>query len=195
VNNRRVVRRLLRGAFAVLGAVIIVFVVSVMFVFLVPIPSRAVPMAAMIVFSGPEVFRPALHPPAATVWPAVSWIMIAVGFGIATRNVASRARVCGHAVVVVLAWLAWQEALANRYISNDWRRAKDRDLERGFLDQRESVRRSNRLHSSSVGVRHIEANAGDYQGVPFQSNVTVFWGFDQDGRLIDAWAWRTTDGL
>jgi len=42
---------------------------------------------------------------------------------------------------------------------------------------------------------NIQANAGDFQGVPFQSNVTILWGFDQDGKLIDAWAWRTTNGL
>jgi hypothetical protein len=225
---------MLRGTIAVLVVVIAVFTVSIFCVFLVPL-SRAVPtpvskaiaLAEVITFSGPEVFRPAIHPPAASVWPTVSWTLIAVGFGIATRNVASRARVFGYAVVVVFAWLSWQEALASRYISNDWRRGKDADLqqriladtplgssisqveqvirrkgwervrvdrEHGFLDKRQRARRSG-LSPQTVGAMHIQADAGDFQGVPFQSNVTIFWGFGPDGKLIDAWAWRTTNGL
>jgi hypothetical protein len=228
VNNQVVLTRLLRGAFAVLAVVIAIFVVSVVSVFFVPIPSRALGLAMFLVLSGPEVFRPALHPAAPSAWPAVGWIVIAVGFGIATRNVTSRLRVFGYAVVVVFAWLSWQEALVNRYISNDWRRGKDADLQQriftetplgssmsqvedvirregwdriridrahGFLDQRERRARRSGTLPQTVGMMSIQANAGDFQGVPFQSNVTVFWGFDQDGKLIDAWAWRTTDAL
>ncbi len=226
--------RLLRGTIALLVVVVAVFIVSILCVFFVPLPqalpkpvSQAIALSEQIVFSGPGVFQPAAHPPAPSVWPTVSWILIAVGFGTATKNVASRARVFGYAVVVVVAWLSWQEVLASRYISNDWRRGKDADLqqrvlaetpvgssmshveevirrkgwgrvridrEHGFLDQREHTRRS-RLSPQTVGVMHIEADAGDFQGVPFQSNVTIFWGFDRDGKLIDAWAWRTTNGL
>src|SRR4051812_12033004 len=95
--------------------------------------SQAIVLAETLVVSGPEVFRPAVHPPAPGVWPAASWILIAAAVGIATRNVASRARVLGYAVVVVLVWLSWQEALASRYISNDWRRGKDADLQQRVL--------------------------------------------------------------
>ncbi len=129
-------------------------------------------------------------------------------------------------ILVAFAWLSWQEALANHYIANDWRRANDADLqrriltetplgssmsqveeviqregwdrvrvdhERGFLGQRERGTRTGFL--PTVGAMHIEANAGDFVGMPFQSNVTIFWGFDQDGKLIDVWAWRTIDAM
>lgn len=66
--------------------------------------------------------------------------------------------------------------------------------EGGFLDQRQPAPRGS-FGPRVVGVMSIEANAGDFQGIPFQSNVTVLWGFDKDGKLIDAWAWRTTDSL
>jgi hypothetical protein len=60
---------------------------------------------------------------------------------------------------------------------------------RGFYDQRVRPARV-------VGAQHIEANLGDYLNIPIPlpSNVTVFWGFDPDGRLIDVWVWKTTDG-
>src|SRR5258708_25209164 len=122
MNNQRV-RRFLRGNFAVVAVVIVVFAVSVFSVFFFPLVlvvprpvSHAVGLVMVIVFAGPEVFRAAVHPAATSAWPAVSWIVIAVGFGIATRNVASRMRVFGYAVLVVFAWLSWQEVLANRYI-------------------------------------------------------------------------------
>jgi hypothetical protein len=34
----------------------------------------------------------------------------------------------------------------------------------------------------------------DYQ-VIFFTDVTVFWGFDARGKLIDLWVWKTTDSL
>jgi len=225
-NDYRMARRLLPGIVAVLIVVVGIVVVSAVSVFFIPISSRTVQLPAVIVFFGPEPFRPALRPSVvATVWPALSWILIAVGVGIATRNT-SRRRTFGYAAVAALAWLSWQEALAIHYIASDWRRGKDSDLqerilaetpvgssmsqveqvirsegwkvirvdrERGFLDQRETTKRPD-FNFPVVGVMHIEADAGDVQGVPFRSNVTVFWGFDRDGKLIDAWAWRTTDG-
>lgn len=59
----------------------------------------------------------------------------------------------------------------------------------GFYDQRVRPARD-------VGVQHIRANLGDYRNIPIPlpTNVTVFWGFDGDGRLIDIWVWKTTDG-
>jgi len=41
----------------------------------------------------------------------------------------------------------------------------------------------------------IRAEVGSYWGVPFQTYVTIFWGFDSDGKLIDIWVWKTRDVL
>jgi hypothetical protein len=46
----------------------------------------------------------------------------------------------------------------------------------------------------TVGVTSLSANLGDY-GFPFRTNVSAFWGFDRDDRLIDIWVWKTTDAL
>lgn len=58
----------------------------------------------------------------------------------------------------------------------------------GFYDQRTRP-------ASVVGEKSIRASMGDYQDIPFKANVTVFWGFDKDSRLIDVWVWKTWDGI
>ena len=45
-----------------------------------------------------------------------------------------------------------------------------------------------------IGTQHLRASLGDYQGIPFEVNVTAFWGFDADGKLIDIWVWKTFEG-
>jgi hypothetical protein len=56
----------------------------------------------------------------------------------------------------------------------------------GFDDQRTRPARQ-------TGAKHLRASLGDYQDIPWEANVTVFWGFDQSGRLIDLWVWKTWD--
>lgn len=58
----------------------------------------------------------------------------------------------------------------------------------GFYDQRAPRPRE-------VGAKHFRASLGDYQGIPFKANVTAFWGFDENDKLIDLWVWKTWDGL
>lgn len=58
----------------------------------------------------------------------------------------------------------------------------------GFYDQRTRPARE-------TGAQHFRASLGDYQDIPWEANVTVFWGFDQNGRLIDLWVWKTWDSL
>jgi hypothetical protein len=72
-------------------------------------------------------------------------------------------------------------------IRNGWKISYVRE-DGGFLDQRTAP-------SKSVGEKSIRASLGDYQDLPFKANVTVFWGFDEDSRLIDVWVWKTRDGL
>lgn len=45
-----------------------------------------------------------------------------------------------------------------------------------------------------VGAKHIEAYAGHYRDL-FRVDVTVYWGFDENGRLIDVWVWKVVDSL
>lgn len=71
--------------------------------------------------------------------------------------------------------------------AESWEVAYD-DESRGFLDQR--VR-----PSKVVGSASIRAELGSYQGLPWRVYVTVFWGFDNEGRLIDVWVWKTLDAL
>lgn len=47
-----------------------------------------------------------------------------------------------------------------------------------------------------VGVKSIRTDIGDYWAIPplpMITSVTYFWGFDENGKLIDIWVWKTTD--
>lgn len=57
----------------------------------------------------------------------------------------------------------------------------------GFYDQRTRP-------PGVVGTQHLRASLGDYQSILLEANVTAFWGFDADGKLIDIWVWKTFDG-
>lgn len=65
-------------------------------------------------------------------------------------------------------------------------------VQQGFHRQAAGVR------SELIGKSSIRASLGDYHGPPyfvFSTNVTAFWGFDENRRLIEVWIWRTTDAL
>jgi hypothetical protein len=63
----------------------------------------------------------------------------------------------------------------------------------GFLKQDPGV------PAVEVGVTSIRGELGHYwqlpRPLPFRTDVTAFWGFDKEGRLIDLWVWKTTDAL
>jgi len=60
----------------------------------------------------------------------------------------------------------------------------------GFLKQETGSR------SVELGTTSIQGNLGHYWSWPvFRTDVTAFWGFDGNGRLIDIWVWKTTDGF
>lgn len=47
-----------------------------------------------------------------------------------------------------------------------------------------------------VGVKSIRARMGTYRsGVFARTSVSVFWGFDARGHLIETWVWKTVDSL
>ena len=58
----------------------------------------------------------------------------------------------------------------------------------GFLKQERST--------ETVGVSSIHVHLGEYRNlpIPLATDVDAFWGFDQAGKLIDIWIWKTTDG-
>ena len=58
----------------------------------------------------------------------------------------------------------------------------------GFLKQEPGRR------NEIVGVSSICGQLGHYW-LPFRTDVTAFWGFDNAGKLIDVWVWKTTDAL
>lgn len=47
----------------------------------------------------------------------------------------------------------------------------------------------------TVGKTSIRGHLGAYRGfpVPLRTDVTAFWAFDEENRLIDVWVWKTTD--
>ncbi len=48
----------------------------------------------------------------------------------------------------------------------------------------------------TIGRSSIEVFLGDYIVFPFYfTSVTAFWGFDKEGKLIEIWVRKTTDGL
>lgn len=45
-----------------------------------------------------------------------------------------------------------------------------------------------------VGVRSILTVINERKYTPFTiTSISAFWGFDQDGKLLDIWIWKTTD--
>lgn len=45
------------------------------------------------------------------------------------------------------------------------------------------------------GQRILVSDLGCYQGIPWRTHVEVFWGFDEDGKLIDVHVRKTRDAL
>ncbi len=69
---------------------------------------------------------------------------------------------------------------------------------RGWLDQSYTGTNSGYYRQEpgerayTVGVASICGQLGHYYH-PFRTDVTAFWGFNADERLIDVWVWKTTD--
>ena len=69
-----------------------------------------------------------------------------------------------------------------------WELASYHEEDSGFVDRSTRPR-------TVVGESSIRASLGNYWGLPFEVNVTVFWGFDAEERLIGIGIWRTANGL
>ncbi|HVU18571.1 MAG TPA: hypothetical protein VHD32_16835 [Candidatus Didemnitutus sp.] len=59
--------------------------------------------------------------------------------------------------------------------------------ETGFLKQEGSK------PMEVVGKKSIHAHLGEY-GLILKTSVDAFWGFDGEGKLLEVWVWKTTDG-
>jgi len=45
-----------------------------------------------------------------------------------------------------------------------------------------------------VGVRSIWAVLSERRDAPLSiTSISVYWGFDKEGRLLDIWVWKTVD--
>jgi hypothetical protein len=67
---------------------------------------------------------------------------------------------------------------------------------RGFRCQRsDTAGFLNQDTGQAVGVRSVWATikTGRSLMLPFVSSTAAYWGFDQEGRLLDVWVWRTID--
>ncbi len=80
----------------------------------------------------------------------------------------------------------------NIVIENQKWRTSDLSRTHGFYDQRFRP-------AKTTGDMYIRASLGDYRGISFlflfETNVTVYWGFNKEGKLIDIWVWKTTDAI
>lgn len=46
-----------------------------------------------------------------------------------------------------------------------------------------------------VGSKSVHSNWGSYRGLPLKTHVSIYWGFDDQERLIDVLVRKTRDGL
>ncbi len=56
----------------------------------------------------------------------------------------------------------------------------------------------NQSTDERIGAMSLRASLGDYRPILFplfEANVTVIWGFDKSGSLLDIWVWRTVNAL
>jgi hypothetical protein len=62
------------------------------------------------------------------------------------------------------------------------------------------VERSHGYHHQGVrpprteGQQHIQAYGGSYRNL-FTTDVVIYWGFDEAGKLTSVWVWKTTNSL
>lgn len=65
----------------------------------------------------------------------------------------------------------------------------EKNTNSGFLRQDSSGQRT-------IGVKSFRVHLGDYHHFPIgTTSVDAFWGFDDRGRLMEIWVWKTTDSL
>ena len=51
-------------------------------------------------------------------------------------------------------------------------------------------------HQEVIGTKSIQVHLGDYYHFPIGiTSVEAFWGFDDAGKLIRIWVWKTTDSI
>jgi len=70
---------------------------------------------------------------------------------------------------------------------------------RGWLDDRHHehigfLKQVPGRKTEVVGLRSLRAHLGHYRA-PYRTDVTAFWGFDEEGKLVDIWVWKTTDSI
>lgn len=72
----------------------------------------------------------------------------------------------------------------------DWK-LRGIDYEHGFIHQGTAQR-------EVIGEKSVRVHLGDYRIITnlyLATDVTVFFGFNENAELIDIWVWKTIDGL
>lgn len=88
----------------------------------------------------------------------------------------------------------FQETPLGSSIENVLARINVQNWELRFINESKGFFHQGLNPNKSVGEKSIRASLGNYQNLFMTTNVTVFWGFNKKGELIDIWVWKTHEG-
>jgi hypothetical protein len=111
-------------------------------------------------------------------------VVLAIGLGFASPR--SPASTIETALLRITPLGSSKEDVLRAIEKQGWKHGPIENV--GFLKQIPSRR------MEVVGKKSIEAHLGEY-GFLFRTSVDAFWGFDNEGKLMDVWVWKTTDSL
>lgn len=66
------------------------------------------------------------------------------------------------------------------------------------INYKNGFRRYGSGENEEIGKKSIRVSLGDYRIISnyyFVTNVSVFFGFNENDELIEIWVWKTTDGF
>jgi hypothetical protein len=107
------------------------------------------------------------------------------------------------ALVESFNWLRWSESrIQNMLLAETPVASSKSEVARFIRGRNWSSERSHREEfgipkggGKLVGSSSIKVYLGSYQDIPFRAHVVAYWGFDEDGRLIEIWVRKEWDGI
>jgi len=67
-----------------------------------------------------------------------------------------------------------------------------------FIDNNDGFMHQGKKPIKKIGNKYIQVHIGEYRvftNLYFATDVTVFYGFNENSELIDIWVWKVTDAL
>ncbi|GAB5382865.1 MAG: hypothetical protein Alis2KO_42060 [Aliiglaciecola sp.] len=64
-----------------------------------------------------------------------------------------------------------------------------------FVNENKGFYHQDITPNREVGSKSIRAVMGEYRTILVTTSVTVFWGFDEQGKLTDIWVWKVNESL